>query len=301
MSFTLRGATKVALQLHQILRLPCKINLMSDPCHIWNVISNARSNKSHPPTSPNTAPATQKLISWVILVTYETSCPMRDTSTVTRQPHQILRLPRNSESKMSSDSPWIASAKRKTIRRYPTILDDNPSIKSSSRTRRFGDLTRPVLETHFVWNSTTFRARAIYQNCTKYCTCHPKWILSVICSTHLFYTHLFSTHLCIYSLRISSLLIYSLLIYSLPILFSTIVYSSMLYSSMLFSFYSLLILILFSTMVYSSILYSSMLFSFYSHSSILYSSILYSSILHPFYSLLIHSHFQNFVTRKFLN
>ena len=28
-------------------------------------------------------------------------------------------------------------------------------MKSSSRTRRFGDLTRPILETHFVWKNTT--------------------------------------------------------------------------------------------------------------------------------------------------
>ena len=34
---------------------------MIDPWHIiWNVIYNARSIKSHPPTSPNTAPATPK-------------------------------------------------------------------------------------------------------------------------------------------------------------------------------------------------------------------------------------------------
>ena len=37
-SFTKRGATGVTLQLHQILRLPRKMNLMIDPPHIWNVI-----------------------------------------------------------------------------------------------------------------------------------------------------------------------------------------------------------------------------------------------------------------------
>ena len=58
-SFTLRGATGIILQLHQILPLPGKMNLMIDSHHIWNVNYNARSNKSHPPTSPNTAPATQ--------------------------------------------------------------------------------------------------------------------------------------------------------------------------------------------------------------------------------------------------
>ena len=59
-SFPTRGASKVTLQYHQILRLPRKINLMIDPHHIWNVIYNARSNKRQPPTSPNSAPATQK-------------------------------------------------------------------------------------------------------------------------------------------------------------------------------------------------------------------------------------------------
>ena len=42
-SFTMRGVTGVILQLHQILRLPRKMNVMIDPRHIWNVISNARS------------------------------------------------------------------------------------------------------------------------------------------------------------------------------------------------------------------------------------------------------------------
>ena len=128
-SFTMRGATRVILQLHQILRLPRKMNLMIDPHHIWKVIYNARSNKSHPPTSPNTAPATQnkshdwpcshmeghlqcaeqqesssnfteycachaKWISWLIRITYETSFTMRGATRVILQLHQILRLPR---------------------------------------------------------------------------------------------------------------------------------------------------------------------------------------------------------------
>ena len=58
----MRGATRVILQLHQILRLPRKMNLMIDLRHIWNVIYNKRSNKSLPVTSANTAPATQNCI-----------------------------------------------------------------------------------------------------------------------------------------------------------------------------------------------------------------------------------------------
>ena len=55
----MRGTTGVILQHHQILRLPRKVTVMTDPCHIWNVIYNARNNRWHPPTSPSTAPATQ--------------------------------------------------------------------------------------------------------------------------------------------------------------------------------------------------------------------------------------------------
>ena len=108
-----------------------KAAFMIDPWHIWTVIYIARSNRSHPPpTSPNTAPATQneshdwsashmkrhlqcaeqqtshdkftkycachaKWISWLIRVAYETSFKMRGASKVTLQPHQILRLPQN--------------------------------------------------------------------------------------------------------------------------------------------------------------------------------------------------------------
>ena len=55
----LRLPQNVTLQNHQILRLPRRMILMIDIRDIWNVIYNARSNKHHPATSPNTAPATQ--------------------------------------------------------------------------------------------------------------------------------------------------------------------------------------------------------------------------------------------------
>ena len=128
-SFTMRGATGITLQPHQIRRLPRKMNLMIDPHHIWNVIYNAQSNRHHPATSPNTAPATQKEwqycscshmkrhlqcaeqqespsnltkycachakgVSWLICITYETSFTMRGATGINLQPHQILRLPR---------------------------------------------------------------------------------------------------------------------------------------------------------------------------------------------------------------
>ena len=59
-SVTMRGATGITLQPHQILRLPRKRNHSIVTAHIWNIIYNARSDRNLPPTSPNTAPATQK-------------------------------------------------------------------------------------------------------------------------------------------------------------------------------------------------------------------------------------------------
>ena len=121
-SFTMRGGTGIARQPHQIVRLPRKMTLMIDVRRIWNVIYNARSNKHHPPTSPNAARATKNdahhWLSWhmkrhlqcaehqaslsnltkccpchekwcasLIVVTYETSFTMRGTPGITLQPH----------------------------------------------------------------------------------------------------------------------------------------------------------------------------------------------------------------------
>ena len=102
--------------------------------------------------------------------------------------------------------PRIASANIKTIRPWS---EDNPKIKSSSRTRRLGDLTRPIFKAHFVWKNATFRAPAIYQNFTKCCACHEKWHsnFTKYCACHekctLLFSSLLSTHL--FSLGIYSL------------------------------------------------------------------------------------------------
>ena len=58
-------------------------------------IYNARSNRHHPPTSPNTAPATlNDSHGWCPSHIYEMSFTMRGATGITLQPHQILRLPR---------------------------------------------------------------------------------------------------------------------------------------------------------------------------------------------------------------
>ena len=81
--FTMRGATGVTIQPHQILRLSRRKTHILSPHHIWNVIYSARSNRCHDPTSPNTAPATQNRIAKFLtksLKTDETSFPMRGRS-----------------------------------------------------------------------------------------------------------------------------------------------------------------------------------------------------------------------------
>ena len=79
----LRQPRKVTLEPHQILRLPHRTTRMLDRHHIWNVIYNARSNRCHHPTSPNTAPATKNdtaRFQRKSPKTGETSFPMRGRS-----------------------------------------------------------------------------------------------------------------------------------------------------------------------------------------------------------------------------
>ena len=110
------------LQTHQVLPLPRNANLLIDLHHVWNVIYNARSNKRQPPTSPNTALATQSYgsrLQWKALQTFTCFRQKKFDSTliracnisrsgylpkfhekvhlpgkVTVHFHQILRLPR---------------------------------------------------------------------------------------------------------------------------------------------------------------------------------------------------------------
>ena len=186
-SFTMRRATGIALQPHQILRLPRKMTLMIDLRHIWNVIYNAQSNR-HNLTKYCACHA--KWLSWLIFVTYETSFTMRGATGITLQPHQILRLPRKSAlqnlSKILRERlkrQFQCAADSTMIRPWS---EHDPSMNSSSRTCPFAEVTFRASETHFVLKITTFRAPAIYSNFTEYCACHEKWPsnLTKCCSCH---------------------------------------------------------------------------------------------------------------------
>ena len=216
-SFTMRGATRVILQLQQIVRLSRKMNLMIDPHHIWNVIYNARSNKSHPPTSPNTAPATQneshdwsashmkrhlqcaeqlvsssnltkycacheKWISCWILFTHETLFTMRGATYVTHQPHQILRLPRKMTFQNLREICWKLLKCHFQCATDPRPFrewsDHDPTMKTQTATRRAAEVTFRARQKQILLKITTFRAPAIIPNFTEYCACHEKWHLN---------------------------------------------------------------------------------------------------------------------------
>ena len=102
--FTMRGATSVIVQTHQILRLAHKMTVVTDTRHIWNVIYNARNNRWHPPTSPNTAPATQ-IDSWNFhknfSKTAETSFTMCDRSE--NDPTMIRPWNRHSATRLATE------------------------------------------------------------------------------------------------------------------------------------------------------------------------------------------------------
>ena len=193
----LRLPRKVTVQHHQILRLPRKTNLMIDPCHTWNAIYNARSNKCHCPNSPNTAPATpndspkfQKHFS----KTDETSITMRDRSetvpsmirewseheTVTPQPASQPRLLFRT---IASILYWKLQhfARRLSFQISPNTA---PATKSDSST---SPNTAPATQNESHDWSLSHMKR--YLQCaeqqvslsklTKYCACHAKWFSKI--------------------------------------------------------------------------------------------------------------------------
>ena len=162
------------------------MKLMIDQHDIWNAIYNARNNRWHPPTSPNTAPATQNdCHDWSSshMKRYETLFTMRGTTGGILQHHQILRLPRKMilrnfreisrkqlkrHFQCGADPSWI----RARSELDPTMIRE---WNRHSATRLATEVTFHAHHRHFVLKNTTFRAPAIIPNFTKYCACHEKW------------------------------------------------------------------------------------------------------------------------------
>ena len=160
----------------------------------------------------------EKWLDCFIVLTYETSFPMRGATGVTIQPHQILRLPR----KMTLQD--FKENLQKQVKRHfqcgadPTMIrawsEHDPSMKTQTATRLASEVTFRAHHEHFLLKNTTFRAQSYIQtftntapatknlhfkychekwhlnftkyachekchlNFTKYCACHEKWHLN---------------------------------------------------------------------------------------------------------------------------
>ena len=147
--------------------------------------------------------------------------------------HEIFKF------KIGVKTSWHAFAKKQTIRWHS---DGNTTTKSSSRTRRFGDLPRPILETILYWKkysiSRSGYLRKCHENAAPATKSHsppsqntapatkiqtPPSPLTAAATKNAFYCflHLYSFLAFIFSGHLLSLGIYSLNIYSLRI-YSTI-------------------------------------------------------------------------------
>ena len=178
------------------------MNLMIDPPHIWKVIYNARSSKSHPPTSPNTAPATQnechqwsashmkrhfqcaeeqespcnftkycachaKWMSWLILLTYETSFTMRGATGITLTPDQMLRLPRKMNVMIDRAHILNVISNAQSSKSHPpTSPNTAPATQNECH-----DWSCSRMKRHL----QCAEQQASPSNLTKYCACHAKW------------------------------------------------------------------------------------------------------------------------------
>ena len=364
----LRLPRKVPLELHQILRLSRRKTHILSPHRIWNVIYSARSNRCHHPTSPNTAPATkndstalssshmkrhfqcaeqqvspsnltkycachEKWLDCFIVLTYETSFPMRGATGVTIQPHQILRLPR----KMTLQD--FKENLQKQVKRHfqcgadPSMIrawsEHDPTMKTQTATRLASEVTFRAHHEHFLLKNTTFRAQSYIQtftkycachvkchlNFTKYCACHEKWHLNFTkyCACHEKW-HLNFTKYCAGHCTVTELyctLLYLTLLY-VTLLYVTLLYVTLLYLTLLYL--TLLYLTLLdttlrdttlrdTTLLDSTLLDSTLLDSTWHYSTWHYSTwlLFYLTLLYLTCSTWLNFTEMLFVYRKFLN
>ena len=201
-SFTMRGATDVIRQRHQVLRLPRKMTRIIDPCGTWNGIYNARSNRHHPPTptSPNTAPATQNCTPKSkknLPKTVETSFPMRgrfDHDPNMIRPWNCKTEPVRSQSLLFPPRQRILYWKLPHFAlRLSTQISPNTAPATKSDTARSPNTAPATKSDSHDWSSSHMKRHlqcAEQQdsrspsNVTKYCACHTKWLSWLMSVTH---------------------------------------------------------------------------------------------------------------------
>ena len=253
-SFTMRGATGVTIQPHQILRLSRRKTHILSPHHIWNVISNARSNRCHYPTSPNTAPATKNDTARFPRKspkTGETSFPMRgrsdhDPSMIRpwkRKPQPALQ-PRLLFELTTSIFYW-------KIQRFAPNLTFKPSPNTAPATKSdtwTSPSTAPATKSD-TWTSPSTAPATKSDTRTS-----PSSAPATKSDTR--------TSLLDLTLWLYSTLLYSTLLDSMTLLDSTWLYLTLLYLTLLYSTLTLLdstLTLLDSTWLYSTWLYLTLL------------------------------------------
>ena len=94
----MRGATGITLQPHQMLRLPRKMTRIIDHWSSWHMKRHLQcaEQQASPSNLTKYCACHEKWCASLLVVTYATSFTMREATSITLQPHQILRLPRKS-------------------------------------------------------------------------------------------------------------------------------------------------------------------------------------------------------------
>ena len=299
---------KVTLEVHQVLRLQHKMTRMLDRRHIWNLISNARSNRYHDPTSPNTAPGTKydtARFQRKSPKTGETSFPMRGRSdhdpTMIRAWSDHENANRNPPRKWGyfSSSPRAFSIVKYNVSRpilHSNLHNTAPATKSDTWT---SPSTAPATKSD-TWTSPSTAPATKSDTRT-----------SLLYSTRLYLTLPYLTLL--YLTLLDTTLLDSTWLY-LILLDSTWFYSTRLYLTLLYSTWLYLILLdsswlylilldsswLYSTRLYLTLLYSTWLYLTLLDSTWLYSTWLYLTLL---YLTLLDFNLtgMSFVYRKFLS
>ena len=240
-----------------------------------------------------------KWLACLIVVTYETSFPMRGATGITIQPHQILRLPR----KMTLQD--FKENLQKQVKRHfqcgadPSMIrawsEHDPTMKTQTATRLASEVTFRAHHEHFLLKNTTFRAQSYIQtftkycachvkchlNFTKYCACHEKWHLNFTkyCACHEKW-HLNFTKYCAGHCTVTELyctLLYLTLLYTWH--YSTWHYSTWHYSTWLYSTW-LYLTLLYLTLLYLTLLYVTLLYVTLLYVTLLYVTLLYLTLLY---------------------
>ena len=296
---------KVTLALHQILRLPRKMTPMLDPRYIWNLISNARSNRCHYPTSPNTAPATKNdtaRFQRKSPKTGETSFPMRGRSehdpTMIRpwkrkpQPAspprllfelttsifywKIQRFAPNLTFKPSPNTAPATKSDTSTSRSTaPATKSDTWTSPSTAPATKSDTWTSPNTAPDTKSDTSTSRSTAPATKSDTWPSPSVTVLYSTLLNSMLYSTLLNSTVLycnCTVT-ELDCTLLCSTLLY-LTLLYLTLLYLTLLYLTLLY------LTLLYLTLLYLTLLYLTLLYLTLLYLTLLYLTLLYLTLLY---------------------